>query len=83
MIPFSGATVLVLITMGFALAGIVGAIVALPVAAIVRDLFAYFFKKSVAASLVAEGEVVAPAAEPTPVAQEAAPPSAEAEAAAG
>ena len=39
MISFSGACVLVLITIGFALAGIIGAIVALPVAAIVRDIF--------------------------------------------
>jgi predicted PurR-regulated permease PerM len=46
MISFSGATVLVLITIGFALAGIVGAIVALPVASIIRDLFAHFFQKA-------------------------------------
>ena len=54
MINFSGATVLVLITIGFALAGIIGAIVALPTAAIVRDLFAYFFKEKQQESLVVE-----------------------------
>jgi predicted PurR-regulated permease PerM len=46
MISFSGASVLVLITMGFALAGIIGAIVALPVAAIVRDIFGLFFVRA-------------------------------------
>ena len=44
MISFSGATVLVLITIGFALGGIIGAIVALPVAAIVRDIFSLIFR---------------------------------------
>ncbi len=52
MISFSGATVLVLITIGFALAGIIGAIVALPVAAITRDLFAHFFQKAQRESIV-------------------------------
>jgi predicted PurR-regulated permease PerM len=46
MISFSGATVLVLISMGFALGGILGAIVALPVAAIARDLFGLFFLRA-------------------------------------
>jgi predicted PurR-regulated permease PerM len=46
MISFSGASVLVLITIGFALAGIIGAILALPVAAIVRDIFGLFFVRA-------------------------------------
>jgi predicted PurR-regulated permease PerM len=46
MISFSGATVLVLITMGFALGGIIGAIVALPVAAIARDVYSLFFRRA-------------------------------------
>jgi predicted PurR-regulated permease PerM len=46
MISFSGATVLVLITIGFALAGIIGAIIALPVAAIVRDITGIFFVRA-------------------------------------
>jgi predicted PurR-regulated permease PerM len=46
MISFSGATVLVLITMGFAIGGIIGAIVALPVAAIVRDVYSLFFRRA-------------------------------------
>lgn len=46
MISFSGASVLVLIAMGFALGGMLGAIVALPVAAIARDLFGLFFLRA-------------------------------------
>jgi predicted PurR-regulated permease PerM len=46
LISFSGASVLVLIAMGFALGGILGAIVALPVAAIARDLFRLFFQRA-------------------------------------
>ncbi len=46
MISFSGASVLLLIAMGFALGGIIGAIVALPVAAIARDLFGLFFRRA-------------------------------------
>lgn len=46
MISFSGASVLLLIAMGFALAGMIGAIVALPVAAIARDLFGLFFRRA-------------------------------------
>jgi predicted PurR-regulated permease PerM len=64
MISFSGATVLVVIIIGFALAGIIGAIVALPIAAIVRDMFAHFFQKAQRESLATEGtpiEDVAPA----------------------
>jgi len=55
MISFSGATVLLLITIGFALGGIIGAIVALPIAAIIRDLFAHFFQKSQRESIVIDG----------------------------
>ena len=54
MISFTGATVLVLIAIGFGLAGIIGAILALPVASIVRDLFRLFFDKAVDESLVLE-----------------------------
>ncbi len=54
MISFSGATVLLLITIGFALGGILGAIVALPVAAIVRDIFAHTFKKAQRESIVVD-----------------------------
>ncbi len=46
MISFSGASVLVLIAIGFALAGIIGAIIALPVAAITRDIFGLFFVRA-------------------------------------
>ena len=60
MISFSGATVLLLITIGFALGGILGAIVALPVAAIVRDLFAYFFRKAQRESIVIDHEPADP-----------------------
>jgi predicted PurR-regulated permease PerM len=59
MISFSGATVLVLITIGFALAGIIGAIVALPIGAIIRDLFAHFFQKAQVESLVPPDELPA------------------------
>jgi len=54
MIDFSGASVLVLIAIGFALAGIIGAILALPLASIVRDLFRHFFDKAVEDDLVYE-----------------------------
>jgi predicted PurR-regulated permease PerM len=46
MISFSGASVLFLIAVGFALGGILGAILALPVAAIARDLFRLFFQRA-------------------------------------
>jgi predicted PurR-regulated permease PerM len=52
MINFTGASVLVLIAIGFALAGIIGAILALPVASIVRDLFRLVFDKVVDEDLV-------------------------------
>jgi predicted PurR-regulated permease PerM len=52
MINFTGASVLVLIAIGFALAGIIGAILALPVASIVRDLFRLVFDKVVGEDLV-------------------------------
>ena len=54
MINFSGASVLVLIAIGFALGGIIGAILALPLASIIRDLFRHFFDKAVADDLVYE-----------------------------
>jgi predicted PurR-regulated permease PerM len=52
MIDFDGASVLVLIAVGFALGGIIGAILVLPLASIIRDLFRYFFDKAVAESLI-------------------------------
>ncbi len=55
----SSPSVLVLIAIGFALGGIIGAILALPVASIVRDLFRLFFDKVVSEDLVLE-----PPAEP-------------------
>lgn len=45
-VSFSGASVLVIIAIGFALGGLIGAIVALPVAAIVRDTFGLFFRRA-------------------------------------
>ncbi|MEA2026443.1 MAG: AI-2E family transporter, partial [Chloroflexota bacterium] len=54
MIDFSGASVLVLIAIGFALAGIIGAILALPLASIIRDLFRHFFDKAIEDSLELE-----------------------------
>jgi len=54
MISFSGASVLVLIALGFALGGIIGAILALPLASIVRDVFRHFFDQAVQESLVFE-----------------------------
>ena len=54
MISFTGATVLVLIAIGFALAGIIGAILALPLASIIRDLFRHFFDKAVEEDIVYE-----------------------------
>jgi predicted PurR-regulated permease PerM len=52
MINFTGASVLALIAIGFALAGIIGAILALPLASIIRDLFRLFFDKAVDRDLV-------------------------------
>ncbi len=54
-IDFDRATVLVLLAIGFGLAGIVGGILALPIAAIARDLFAYAFDQAQAESVVAAG----------------------------
>ena len=54
MISFTGASVLVLIAVGFAIGGIIGAILALPLASIIRDLFRLFFDKAVAEDLVLE-----------------------------
>jgi predicted PurR-regulated permease PerM len=62
MISFSGASVLVLIAIGFAIGGIIGAIVALPLASIIRDLARLFFDKAVAEDLVIEPGVTAPVA---------------------
>lgn len=56
-IDFSGASVLVLIAIGFALAGIIGAILALPVASIIRDLFRYLLDKAVEGDLVLESGI--------------------------
>jgi len=53
-ISFRPASVLFLIAVGFGLGGILGAILALPVAAIVRDLFTYFFGHATQESLVAD-----------------------------
>jgi predicted PurR-regulated permease PerM len=50
MLDFGGATVIFLITMGFLLAGIVGAILALPVAMASRDIFRQYFRKAIADS---------------------------------
>ena len=65
MIDFSGASVLVLIAIGFALAGIIGAILALPLASIVRDLFRHFFDKAVEGSLEIEPMVEPPEVAPS------------------
>ena len=51
-VDFDRATVLVLVAVGFGLAGIVGGVLALPVAAIARDLFAYAFRTAQAESAV-------------------------------
>jgi predicted PurR-regulated permease PerM len=50
----------VLIMMGFAVAGIIGAILALPVASIIRDVFRLFFDEAVAEDLVLEPAVAVP-----------------------
>jgi predicted PurR-regulated permease PerM len=47
MLDFGGATVIFLITVGFLLAGIIGAIVALPVAMASRDIFRQYFRKTI------------------------------------
>jgi predicted PurR-regulated permease PerM len=60
MISFSGASVLVLIAIGFAVGGIIGAIVALPLASIVRDIARLLFDKAVEKDLVLEPVAAAP-----------------------
>lgn len=54
-VDFDRATVLVLVALGFGLAGIAGGVLALPVAAIARDLFAYIFRTAQAESAVVAG----------------------------
>ena len=44
-ISFSPATVIFLVAVGLALGGIVGGILALPVSAIIRDLFGFIFRQ--------------------------------------
>jgi predicted PurR-regulated permease PerM len=53
-ISFSPATVIFLVAVGLALGGIVGGILALPVAAIIRDLFGFIFRQVERDSIVAE-----------------------------
>ena len=57
MLDFGGATVIFLITMGFLLAGIVGAILSLPVAMAARDIFRQYFRNA-----VKDSEILASAA---------------------
>jgi predicted PurR-regulated permease PerM len=52
-IEFGPATVLFLIALGFGLGGILGAVIILPVAAIARDLFSYFFDQAQRGTLMA------------------------------
>ena len=52
MIDFDRAAVLVLVAVGFGLAGIAGGILALPIAAIARDLFTYAFGTAQAESAI-------------------------------
>jgi len=68
MISFSGATVLFLIACGFAVSGIIGAILALPLSAIARDVFKHFFDKAQDASAVTASGVGATGLSPEPVA---------------
>lgn len=53
-ISFSPATVIFLVTVGLALGGIIGGILALPVAAIIRDLFGFIFRQVERDSIVEE-----------------------------
>jgi predicted PurR-regulated permease PerM len=55
-ISFSAATVIFLVAVGLALGGIVGGILALPVAAIIRDLFGFVFRQVERDSLVEKPE---------------------------
>jgi predicted PurR-regulated permease PerM len=51
-INFRAALVLFIVLVGLAIGGIVGAILALPVAAIIRDMFGYLFSEAERASMV-------------------------------
>ena len=53
-ISFSPATVIFLVAVGLALGGIVGGILALPVAAIIRDFFGFVFRQLERESLIEE-----------------------------
>ena len=53
-ISFSAATVIFLVAVGLALGGIIGGILALPVAAIIRDLFGFIFRQVEHDSLIEE-----------------------------
>jgi predicted PurR-regulated permease PerM len=53
-ISFSPASVIFLVAVGLALGGIVGGILALPVAAIVRDLFGFVFRQIERESIIEE-----------------------------
>jgi predicted PurR-regulated permease PerM len=53
-ISFSAATVIFLVAVGLALGGIVGGILALPVAAIIRDFFGFVFRQVERDSLIEE-----------------------------
>ncbi|HEY7023563.1 MAG TPA: AI-2E family transporter [Candidatus Limnocylindrales bacterium] len=53
-ISFSPATVIFLVTVGIALGGIIGGILALPVAAIIRDLFGFIFRQVEQDSIIEE-----------------------------
>ena len=58
MISFNPALVMVLVVIGFYLGGILGAILALPVGAIARDVFSHFFRKAEVGSALAQPEAV-------------------------
>ncbi len=66
MLDFGGATVIFLITMGFLLAGIVGAILSLPIAMAARDIFRQYFRKAILDSEVLAPPVAAAEAVPKP-----------------
>jgi len=53
-ISFSPATVIFLVTVGLALGGIIGGILALPVSAIIRDLFGFIFRQVEQEALIEE-----------------------------
>jgi predicted PurR-regulated permease PerM len=62
MLNFGGATIIFLITIGFLLAGIVGAILSLPVAMACRDIYGQYFRKSIHDSEILATPVAAPVA---------------------